>query len=135
VIRQQAVVQDVRVGEQDGWWVGSQFDTLVARRIAGQHRDARPRLSTLWQSPDQRLQRSQLIADQGLGRVQVQRARPRCGQDPLQGRQRERQALAAGRRAGQHDVLAMAQRLDRRHLVRVQLRDPPLHQRPRQRWR
>ena len=37
VVGQQAVVQDVRVGEQDGWRGGGEIGALVARGIAGEH--------------------------------------------------------------------------------------------------
>ena len=110
-----------------------QLDALVARRIAGQHGDARAGGSG---DAGQRLQRPQLVADQRLGRVQVQRARARACV-----RIRSSVGSANARLLPLAVGLASTTFLPSRSastvadLVRVQLLIPCRHQRPRQRRR
>src|SRR5207253_9976089 len=121
MVWQQAVMEDVRVGEQDRRWICGQLDTLLSRRVACEHRHAWPRPDR--QMTNQRLDGAQLVADQRLGGIEIERAHAGHRQRTLERWQGERQAFATCGWAGQHDVLAITQGFDGRDLVCVQLLD------------
>src|SRR5207245_5579244 len=119
-------------GEQDRRWICGQLDALLSGRVASEHRYARPRFAR--QVTDQRLDGAQLVADQRLGGIEIERAHAGHRQRTLERWQGERQAFATCGWAGQHDVLAITQGFDGRDLVCVQLLDTLAHQRASE-WR
>ena len=123
VVRQDAAMQHVRIGEHD---VGALADGLagILRRIAivGECPDFRAHLV------DGGLQLVELVFGQGLGREKVHGAGAWIGQQQVQDGQVVAQRFAAGGGGDHHHVLALFDRLEGFRLVGIELMDAAVHQ-------
>jgi hypothetical protein len=114
VVWQHAHVEHVRVG-QDQVRALADGAALLARRVPVVDRVAQERRAQL-------VQLARLVLRERLGRVDVDRPRPRIARQRVEHRQVERQRLAA-RGAGRDDRRVLPRRLERCRLVRPELVD------------
>ena len=124
VVRHDARVQHVRVGEQNPSALPRRPSRVVGRvPIVGN----RPRAQIgLAHEPAQCFF---LIARQRLGRKEIERRRARVGGERLQDWQVVAKALSRGGRCRDHHVLAAGRELERARLMTVELADTALVQR------